>query len=166
MSTTKIVIIVLVLIGLLFVIFVARGALRSEPAPPKGKDLTTSSKKTKPPNWTQTIKGLFKSIQPRLELPRDTYSANKEDNVAPNEKKPFRTATFHLISGRAEISYFDFTPKSNTPLKDMDNPQPCRLPQEDPDVSDKERCSILALKDGGKLTFTCRDNKPCEVKVE
>ncbi len=166
MSTTKIVIIVLVLIGLLFVIFVARGAFRSEPAPPKGKDLTTSSKKTRPPNWTQTIKGLFKSIQPRLELSQDSYSANKEETVAPNEKKPFRTATFHRISGLPEISYLDFTPRSNTPLKDMDNPQPCRLPQEDPDVSDKERCSILALKGGGKLTFTCRDNKPCEVKVE
>ena len=145
MSSTKIVIIVLVLVGLLFVIFVVRGALRNE---------------------TKTIKGLFKSIQPRMDLSRDTYSANIEETVSPNDKKPFRTATFHLISGCAEISYLDFTPKSNTPLKDMDNPQVYSLPQENSDVSDKARCSILALKGGGKLTFNCRDNRPCEVKVE
>ena len=45
MSSTKIVIIVLVLVGLLFIIFVARGALRNEAPPPKGKNLGSSAKK-------------------------------------------------------------------------------------------------------------------------
>jgi hypothetical protein len=44
------------MIGLLFIVFVARGALRDEPPPSKGKNLSTTAKKTKPPDWTKTVK--------------------------------------------------------------------------------------------------------------
>lgn len=168
MSSTKIVIIVLVLIGLLFIIFVARGAFRDEPPPPAGKSLGTSAKKTKPPDWTKTVKGLFSSLQPKVELKQKVYSANTEETIkADDGKHPFRTITFHRLSGQAEITYADVTPlESNSPFKDMDRPQRCPLPQEDPDVSDKERCSILAMKGGGKLTFACKNNSSCRVEVE
>jgi hypothetical protein len=166
LSSTKIVIIVLVLIGLLFIIFVARGALRTEPPPPKGKETSTVAKKTKPPNWTKTIKGLFSSLQPKA-LEGKVYSSNTTDTIPPDNKQAFRTVTFHLLSGRAEISYKDKTPlEPNSPLKDMDNPQPCPLPQTDPDVKDRERCSILVLKQGGTLTFACALNSACRVEVE
>jgi hypothetical protein len=167
MSSTKIVIIVLVLVGLLFIIFVARGALRNEAPPPKGKNLGSSAKKTEAPDWTKTVKGLFSSLQPKVKLKQTTYSAPAEEPIAPDAKHPFRTVTFHWLSGRAEITYKDNTPlESGSPLKDMDNPQRCTLKQVDSDVRDKERCSILALKGGGTLTFACKDNAACRVEVE
>jgi len=166
MSSTKIVIIVLVLVGVIFTIFVVRGAFRSEPKRPKDDELESSATKTKPPDWTATIKGLFSSLQPKIKLQQSVYCANSEETIAPDEKQPFRTVTFHLLSGRARISYKDETPlESNNPLRKMDNPQSCTLPQ-DKDVSDKSRCAILALKRGGKLTFGCLDNAPCKVEAE
>ncbi len=168
MSSTKIVIVVLVLIGLLFIIFVARGALRDEPPSPSGKNLGSSAKKTKPPDWTKTVKGLFGSMQPKVKLKQTVYSASTSETIMPDDgKQPFRTVTFRRVSGKAEITYADETPlEPNSPLKDMDKPQRCLLPQEDPEVADKERCSILALKAGGKLTFACRGNAACRVEVE
>jgi hypothetical protein len=169
MSSTKIVVVVLILIGLLFVIFVARGAFRNEPAQPKGKQqLESSAKKTKPPGWTNRIKGLFTSLQPKALTGKVYSSSTPKDTIPPDEKQPFRTVTFHLLSGTAEISYKDDTPiESGSPLKDMDNPQPCKLPQDpDPDISDPNRCSILALKRGGTLTFKCTGTSACRVKVE
>ena len=65
MSPTKVLIIVLVLIGLIFVAFIARGAFRGEFAPTSDKG---TAAKMRPSDWTKTIKGLFKSVQPALEL--------------------------------------------------------------------------------------------------
>ena len=166
MSSTKIVIIVLVLIGLLFVIFVARGALRSDPQP--SSDQKVAARKEKPPNWTKTIKGLFSSLQPGLELKQKVYSADAEETVKPDDKQAFRTATFHRVSGSAEITYEDKTPlESGSPLKKMDNPQKCKLPQDpDPDISDRDRCAIVAFKRGGKFSFACTEKSACRVEVE
>jgi hypothetical protein len=162
MSSTKIVIIVLVLVGLLFIIFVARGALRKEP-PPKGDQQTAN--KTKPPDWAKTIKGLFSSLKPGLTLKQKVYSSNTEETVQPDAKQAFRTATFHRLSGSAEITYKDKTPiESDSPLKKMDNPQRCKLP--DFDKSDPDRCAVLAFKQGGTLTFVCAQNSACKVEVE
>jgi hypothetical protein len=164
MSSTKIVIIVLVVIGLLFVIFVAIGAFRND-----------EKAERNPPDWTKSIKGLFSSLQPKLQLKEKFYpsSSGKPETIPPDEgegfrKHPFRTATFHLKSGTAEITYTDVTPiESDGPLKDMDNPQKCKLPQDpDPDVSDTRRCSILAFKRGGTFTFRCTNNTACRVEVE
>jgi len=166
LSSTKIVIVVLVLIGLLFIIFVARGALRSDPAP---RNDPKAAKKTKPPDWTRSVKKLFASLQPKLPLKHDSYPAGEPtEKIVADEKHPFRTATFHLKSGSAEITYEDETPiESGSPLEDMDNPQVCKLPQDpDPDVSDRSRCSILAFKRGGTFTFKCSGNAACRVEVE
>ena len=167
MSSTKIVIIVLVLVGVIFTVFIVRGALREEPDPPKGKtQVESTAAKTRPPGWSSTIKGLFSSLQPGIELKQSGYCAASEETIKADDKHPFRTATFHLLSGRARIVYTDLTPPDpRGPLKDMDYPQTCTLPQ-DKDVEDKRRCSILATKQGGKLTFECLDNKPCRVEAE
>ena len=162
MSSTKIVIIVLVLIGLLFIIFVARGALRSEPTP---KSDQQTVKKTKPPDWTKTIKSLFSSLKPGLALKQKVYSSGTQETVQPDAKQAFRTATFHRLSGSAEITYEDKTPiEPGSPLKKMDNPQRCKLP--DFDQSDPDRCAILAFKRGGTFTFACGQNSACKVEVE
>lgn len=164
MSSTKIVIIVLVLIGLLFIIFVVRGASQTEP--PTGSD-AEAAKKTRPPDWTKSIANLFSSLQPKA-LEAKVYSSPTKDTIPPDDKQPFRTVTFHLLSGAGEIVYQDNTPlEPNNPLRDMDNPQKCKLPQDpDPDVRDRTRCSILALKKGGTLTFACAINTACRIEVE
>ena len=167
MSSTKIVIIVLVLVGVIFTIFVVRGAFQHDPKRPRDDELESSATKTKPPDWTATIKGLFSSLQPKIELQQSVYCANIEETIKPDDKQAFRTVTFHLLSGHANISYKDDTPlEPGSPLKKMKNPQPCPLPQVDDDVIDKSRCSILAMKRGGKLTFTCVNNAPCRVEAE
>lgn len=167
MSATKIVIIVLVLIALLFIIFVVRGALREDAPPPKRTELESSAKKTEQPGWAESVKDLFSSLKPKIELKKTIYSSDAEEVIPADEKHPFRVATFHLISGSAEIVYDDKTPlSSDNPLSEMDNPQEYDLPQTDDEVKDKRRCSILALKGGGKFTFKCKDNAACRVEVE
>lgn len=166
MSTTKVVIIVLVLVGVLFIIFVARGALRNDPKP--SGDPKTAAKEQKPPGWTKTISGLFGSLQPKLELKQKSYSANTEELVKADDKQPFRTVKFHLVSGAAKIEYKDDTPVQSKDLKDLKD-QECPLPADfdpkHPDA-DRSRCSIVALKKGGKLTFACQGNSSCRVDVE
>jgi hypothetical protein len=165
MSSTKIVIIVLVLIGLLFVIFVARGALRNDPAP---KSDQQTAKKTRPPNWTKTIEGLFSRLKPGVKLKQKTYSSVSNETIGPDDKQPFRTVTFHRLSGTATITYTDITPiePGSDLSKNMDHPQVCTLPQTDPDVADRQRCSIIAFKRGGSLHFECAQNSACKVEVE
>lgn len=162
MSPTKIVIIVLVLIALIFVAFVVRGGLRGEPKP--ASDASTA-RKTRPPDWTRTIKSLFKSFQPSLELKQPVYTTDVEEPIKPDPKHPFRTAKFHrsLTSGPATIS---FSATGGSPLKDMKNPQVCDLPQTEDGVEDRDRCSIVAFKLGGTLQFRCTGNVPCRVTVE
>jgi hypothetical protein len=163
MSATKIVIIVLVLIGVIFVVFIARGALRDESAP---KSDQSTAAKTRPPDWTKTIKGLFKSFQPALELNQSVYTTNVDDEpIKPDPKHPFRTAKFHrsLTSGPATIT---FKPIGGSPLKDMKDPQVCNLPNLEDGVEDPDRCSIVAFKLGGTLEFKCTGNVPCRVTVE
>lgn len=164
MSSTKIVIIVLVLIAVIFTVFVVRGALRSEDTP---RSDARSAKKTKAPAWTKSINDLFESLQPRA-LEAKVYSPPAKETIPPDDKQAFRTVTFHLVSGAGEITYHDITPlEPDSPLEDLDNPQKCKLPQDpDPDVRDRTRCSILALKQGGTLTLTCALNTPCRIEIE
>src|SRR6266496_6604331 len=140
MSSTKIVIIVLVLVGLLFVIFVARGALRND----SNTDADSVAKKEKP-GWAKTIKGLFTSLQPKITLKQKEFSGHTEETIKPDGKQPFRTVTFHLLSGRASIVYVDPKPVADK-FKKLQS-QTCPLPN--PKGDDSSRCSIVVLKDGG-----------------
>ncbi len=159
MSTTKIVIVVLILIGLLFIIFVARGALRSDPD--KDPESYASEKK---PGWAKAVRELFSSMQPKLELKQKYYTSNAEETLRSDDKQPFRTATFHLLSGGAQINYKDLTPmESDSPLSKLKD-QECPLPN--PKGDDSSRCSIVALKRGGKFTFACKGTGGCRVEVE
>jgi hypothetical protein len=164
MSSTKIVIVVLILIALLFIVFVMKGALSADqPKPGNRNESKTYSKKEKP-GWTKAIKGLsnnrlFSSVVPKLKLKQANYSSSAEEKVLP-AKLPFRTATFRLIAGSASIRYEDDTKDAIDDLKD----QTCPLPN--PDSDDHRRCTIIALKSGGTLTFSCQPNTACRVEVE
>jgi len=147
--------VVLILIVVLFVIFVAKGAL-SHDKQTSGAALSKQEK----PAWSKAIKNLFSSLQPKVELKRKTYSANSEEEIAADKKLPFRTVTFHLIRGAASIKYED---RTENPPEGLDD-QTCPLPNFDGD--DITRCSIVVLKRGGKLTFSCQGTNPCQVEVE
>ena len=158
MSSTKIVIIVLVVVGLLFVIFVTRGALRNEPR----EDSDSIAKKEKP-GWTKTIKGLFSSLQPKVELKQKEFFRHTVDTIKPDEKQPFRTVTFVWLSGSPSITYDNkFPPLPGEPANLQH--QTCLLPN--PRGDDPSQCSIVALKRGGTLTFDCLLNAPCGAKVK
>ena len=163
MSPTKVVIIVLVLIGLIFVVFIARGALRDEPKP---KSDQSTAAKTRPPDWTKTIKGLFKSFQPSLELRQSVYTTDVDEPIKPDPKHPFRTVKFFRSNPLSGAAIITFKPIGGTPLKDMKDPQVCNLPEIKEQVEDPNRCSIVAFKLGGTLEFRCTGNVPCRVTVE
>jgi hypothetical protein len=171
MSSTKIVIIVLVLVGMLFIIFVARGALRSDPQPSSNRQ--TDAKRTKPPGWTKKIEGLFSSLKPKRALEKKVYSATTSataaDKIKPDDKQPFRTVKFHLLSGSgsARIEYNDDTPvqANQKELKFQKFPLPAEFDSEHPEA-DRSRGSIVALKGGGTLTIICTGNSACRVEVE
>lgn len=162
MSSTKLVIIVLVLIGVLFVVFVSYGTLRSEPPRKVDNDAAESAPT---PDWTASIKRLFGSLQPKLPLKKQVYSQGDPENIPPDKDHPLRTATFHTKTGDTRIVYDDRTPLTkDSPMKKLDHPQECKLP--DFEKKKPNDCSIVALKNGGTLTITCLNNKPCEITVE
>jgi hypothetical protein len=167
MNPTKLVVIVLVLVGLVFALFVARGAFRDDPQPNANRK--AAAKEQKAPSWTTSISGLFSSLQPKLQLSRQTYAGNvPPERIPADQKRAFRTARFHLISGAAKIEYKDITPVQSKDLAELKD-QECKLPadfdSEHPD-QDLQRCSIVALKGGGILTFSCALNSACQVKIE
>ena len=157
-SSTKIVIIVLVAVGLLFVIFVVRGAVRTD----SKSDPDKVAKESKP-GWSKTIKDLFSSLQPKGTLKQKQLSAHYEETIGP-DKQPFRTITFHRRSGDALIGYKVPPNAVVDPKFDKLKDQPCTLPN--PKGDDSSRCSIVVLKDGGKVTFDCVPNTACQAEAE
>src|SRR5215213_2007109 len=137
MSSTKVLIVVLILIVLLFVFFVVYGAF--------SPDDRSGAAGFKAPGWSKALGSLISSAKPKVELKKKIYSESTEEIIAPDDKQPFRTATFHLLQGRASIEYEDQTENAVDELKE----QECELP--DFDMDDPRRCSIVALKKGGKL---------------
>lgn len=162
MSSTKIVIIVLVLVAVIFAIFVATGAFSSEPKRKNSNEAARDFRKN-PPAWTKTIKSFIGSRQPKINLKQNSYTSDAEEKIPPDNQNPFRTAKFKLRTGVALIRYVDNTediPEDMEDLKDQD----FRLP--DFENEDPRAGSIVALKGGGTFTFRCDKNAPCRVDVE
>jgi hypothetical protein len=162
MSSTKIVIIVLILVAVIFVIFVARGAFRNDPKSDDPKlAAKNSSKKGGKPGWTKAINDFVGSRQPKLTLKQSRYTANTTEEVRADEKNPFRIAKFRLISGSATIEYEDRTEEAEKmKLDDQDFDLPNFDNEEDPRSG-----SIVALEKGGTLTITCKGTGGCRVDV-
>jgi hypothetical protein len=160
MSSTKVVILVLVLIAVVFVVFVSKGALSGEKQGPVSKDEAMKFiKEKKTPPWAKFLGGFFNSRRPKLVLKYARYTANSDETVKPDADHQFRNATFHLMQGTAHIKYVDSTENADK-LKD----QECDLPCLD-NGEDTSKTSIVALKSGGKLTITCTSN-PCRIDIE
>lgn len=160
MSSTKILIVVLILIALLFVFCVIYGAAVSED--PKAGNRNDAAK-VSAPGWSKGLGSLISSAKPKVELKKRVYSESTEETIPPDDTQTFRTASFHLIRGRASIEYEDETDDIPDELEDLKE-QECELPNSETD--DPRRCSIVALKKGGKLSFNCQGTDPCRVEVE
>jgi len=158
MSSTKVVILVLVLIAVVYIVFVSRGALSGEKQGPVSKDEAMKIVK-ETPAWAKSLGGFFNSRRPKLVLERARYTTNSEETVKPDADNQFRNATFHLIQGTAHIKYVDSTEKAAN-LNKQEFDLLC-LHNEDDTCSG----SIVALKSGGKLTITCTSN-PCRIDIE
>ncbi|MDX6711850.1 MAG: hypothetical protein QOH96_2866 [Blastocatellia bacterium] len=160
MSSTKVVILVLVLLAVVYIVFVSKGALSGEKQKPVNKDDAMKFiKEGKTPPWAKSLGGFFTSRRPKLVLKYDRYTANSEETVKPDADHPFRNATFHLMQGTAHIKYVDSTEDADD-LKDQEFDLPC-LDNKD----DIRKSSIVALKSGGNLTITCTSN-PCRIDIE
>ena len=165
MSSTKILIVVLILIALLFVFFVIFGAAVSED--PKAGNRNDAAE-VSAPGWSKALGSLISSAKPKIDLKKKVYSESTEETIPPDDTQTFRTATFHLIRGRASIEYEDRSEEALAEfpddVRDELEEQECELPNSEND--DPRRCSIVALKKGGKLTFSCQGSDPCRVEVE
>lgn len=160
MSSTKIVIIVLVLVAVIFAIFVATGALSNEPKNKNSNKAVAKDFTKNPPGWTKTIKKFIGSRQPKIVLKQASYSSGTDERILPDEENPIRTATFRLRAGSALIEYDDETEDAGE-LEDQD----CPLPNFD-NEDDIKICSIVALKKGGNLKINCTEKSACRVDVE
>src|SRR5882762_7352832 len=102
MSSTKVVVLVLVLIAVGYIVFVSKGALSGEKQGPVSKDEAMKIVK-ETPAWAKSLGGFFNSRRPKLVLKCDRYTANAEETVKPDADHPFRNATFHVKLGKAHI---------------------------------------------------------------
>ena len=167
MDTQKIVIIVLVLIGAAFVIFVGVGSFKSEPK----KD----PKDVEAPTGSETFSKLFGGLQEKVVLDCDPTSRSnsglrceklllgkkpippaKESSLPFLKKTTFRTVKLVLISGQASVLYIDN--KGGGKIK---NPQRFDLPNPENDGAKVE--SLVFLEKGGTLTISCLGNTACQV---
>ena len=156
MSSTKIVIVVLILIAVVFALFVTKGALSDEQPKRGGKDEAAQfSSQDRAPRWSKTIDKLSGSMRPTLDLGDDIFPAGIY-KVDPDEERPFRIAKFRPHTGSAYIVYVNATPDEGE-LKVQKI--------ESSDFADGKKPSIVALKEGGQLTVSCTGTEPCSVRV-
>ena len=159
MSTTKIVIIVLVLVAVIFAVFLAKGALSSDqPKTGNKNDAADFNKKKKSPSWAKTISRAMDSMRPKLVLKQKEFPSDPIE-IPPDPKQPLRTGTFRLVSGSARVEYDDHTPNAGD-LQEQDFDLP-NFDNEDPRLG-----SIVVLKLGGRLSITCKGNNGCRVVLE
>lgn len=162
----KIVIVVLILIVLIFVIFVARGSLTDD----RKNDAAEFTKQKKSPGWSKTVKNLLGGLGKKLKLdcpasvPPDadfeckSLPLNTDINIQGEKGVSFRTVTFVLMKGKANIEYDDATEKADDfDLDEQDFPLP------NPDTEDPNIGSIVVLEKGGKLKISCQVNSSCQV---
>ncbi|HEV2913127.1 MAG TPA: hypothetical protein VGX92_07415 [Pyrinomonadaceae bacterium] len=159
MSTTKIVIIVLVLVAVIFALFLAKGALSSDqPKAGNKNDAVEFNKKKKSPDWAKTIRRAMDSMRPKLVLKQKVFPSDPIE-IPPDLKQPLRTGTFRLVSGSARVEYEDHTPNAgDLQSQDFDLPN---FDNDDPRLG-----SIVVLKLGGTLSITCKGKDNCRVVLE
>jgi hypothetical protein len=181
MNSNKIVITVLILVVLTFAALVVWGSLRND-QPTRGNRSATKNftKQEGFSAWRKWFDESLARFKPKAKLPcgQNGLPLNKCDNlqqrsflVLPDSNQSFRTATFKLASGSANVCYrVNENAPSCADAKDPDEDakpnfeaQSFDLP--DPSSNDPQRGTIVVLKKGGKITVTCLI-LPCRIDLE
>lgn len=162
MNSTRIAIVVLILLGVLFASTMLLTDRSNSSARGNNKDLN----KMRAPDWVKSFGKLLGPKTPKLKLNGSPFKF--EDSLeriqVPPAEDDFRTATFHLKSGTGvKIEYFDETSGAGEDLRH----QTLELPREKSDSDDDPRRGTLTiLKAGGRLEIKDCKGGPCEVVVE
>jgi len=165
--STKILIIVVIVIALLFVVAMLWGV-------GKHRNEHTDPKNFQTPGWVKNGLGkLFGSAIPKLEVDPRKFAISPGQSFGPitikavQEDGPqFRKAKFRLTAGRATITYIDVTPDRPTELSDT---QKVAFPAPSDEAARKDKPNeglITAMRGGGKLTIHCEGPVPCALEVE
>lgn len=115
------------------------------------------------PAWLRKTGELFESRSPRIGLPGPLLTIGPGVSVkfaVASGDSGFRSAKLVLQQGMAvDIVYVDATEAGPSELRE----QSVRLPREAD--SDTMQTTIVAMKQGGRLSLHCRGTIPCVVKT-
>lgn len=169
MSSTKIVIIVLIIIVGIFIVFVVRGSMANEPKISKQEQGKAFSKK-EPPAWTVFVKSALgylaeteelkcqKKAAPNSKLICDGLPLDEKIRIPRKKGTSFRTVDFVLKKGKARIEYEDKTDEA----EDLEfDEQEFDLPSDE--TRNPKVGSIVILEDGGTLEIMCQTDSDCQV---
>lgn len=171
----RLILIILILIALLFVVAVFVGIGNDGKG---GSNAKNSAKTFKPPGWITSLGSTGGG--PKLELDSNTVADNTcgldfgsqiltvasscQLNIKPAEEGPFggqslRTLTFRVLQGRPILNYKCSAPKGSKSDDDL-----CE--QEWPGDANPSHGSLVILKGGGTITFSCSGSTPCKLQFE
>src|SRR5262249_33529855 len=150
MSATKIVVIFLVLIAVLFVAFVVWGLAKPGP-----KMTAKDFNKQKPPSLASWFHQVLGSGGPKLEPAQmhpslTTFDLQKQSSYTikiSSDKHPVRQAELKVLPPGNACAHMVFTP--NNPPKEMENPQETRT--SDPPIKNRNDVTISIAEGGGTL---------------
>src|SRR5437667_4047278 len=110
MSSTKIVLLALVLVAALYIVFVSKGAFSGDRSGQSNRAAATNFiKEKRTPGWAKYLGGLVNSRRPKLVLSKASYTVSSEEDIKAEADHAFRKAAFHLVRGTAHIQYVDLT---------------------------------------------------------
>jgi hypothetical protein len=191
MNKTRIALIVLILIAVVFAAGVGAGFSRDEDEPNAEKmdvDQINAFVEKSVPNFFKSLQSSFGSRGPRLKSEDFSYPKFKDSTIVMDfsDKEPLvallrksgdenRKAVFKLISGTK--AFVTYEPKSLPGgVEDADAKAELRGRKlellkstgqnEGCGNNDKSCAEISIFKDGGNLTFECSGNQPCRVELK
>ena len=172
MNNPKVIIIILIIIAIVFVVAVLVGIGNDGQRHSKDKGFARSFKA---PGWANSLGSLGSG--PKLKLDSETVASNTcgfdagtqtltitsacQLNIKAAEEGFFggqslRTANLRLLQGSVTVNY---------QCRGASNDDLCPQDLNNSDF-DKSRASLVILKGGGTITFTCTGPTPCKISFE
>ncbi|MGK7874067.1 MAG: hypothetical protein AB4426_12365 [Xenococcaceae cyanobacterium] len=158
MSSTKIIVVILMIFALLFFGSFGLGILKSQ-------DMSAEefAKTGQFPHWVENIGDLLAPVAPKVELKPSTLQLNPGQSkviTIPKSDCAFRVVTLKLnIGAILETRYLDMTPDAGN--LDFDK-QILDLPHQKRGKN-HYRGSVVVLKAGGTLQLSCKGIDSCQV---
>lgn len=183
MSVSKIAVVVLILLGLLFFFGVGAGLHFNGQDEEKARccEREDCPRKDCSPDWTESLSGLFDSLRPRLDLPPSEQAklaripalSSVSLNVPAAESSllspPLRMATFRRSAGLVQIVFVPAHPeKIPDSMRKLRDPQKLSLPRTEKrkENDDLQQGSVAIVETGGVLNVACLSNTPCQLELK